>query len=107
MVGVSLVVAPGLVGKVWLGDVARDRRARLALRSLGARDLALGVGTLHALDQGAPVRPWAQMAALGDLTDVAGAALAWNRLGTPRVLLTVLSAGPAAALGASAAAGMD
>jgi hypothetical protein len=107
VIGASLVVAPGLVGRVWLGDVARDRRTRMALRSLGARDLALGVGTLHALDQGAPVRTWAQMAALGDAGDVVGAALAWNRLGTARVALTALSAGPAAVLGAAAAARTD
>lgn len=105
--GGALLLTPGLVGRVWLGDVADDRRARMALRALGARDLGLAIGTLRALDQGAPVRPWAQMAALGDAADVVSAALAWDRLGTRRVLLTLLSAGPAAVLGASGSADLD
>lgn len=106
-IGVALLVAPGVVGRRWLGDVADDRRTRFALRALGARDLALAVGTLRALDQGAPVRPWAQLSALGDATDAFAATLAWPQLGTRRVLLTILTAGPAAALGAVAASGMD
>lgn len=101
-IGVALLAAPGTVGRRWLGSVADDRRARLAIRGLGARDLALAVGTLQALDQGTPVRPWAAMAAVGDASDAVGAVLAWPALGTRRTLFTVLTAGPAAVLGAVA-----
>lgn len=107
VVGLALLVAPGTVGRGWLGDVATDRRVRMALRGLGARDLALAAGTLQALDQGTSVRPWAAMSAVGDASDALGAVLAWPTLGTRRVLLTVLTAGPAAALGALAAPELD
>jgi hypothetical protein len=106
-IGFSLLVAPRTVGRRWLGDVADDRGVRMAIRGLGARDLALGAGTLHALDQGAPVRSWAALAALGDATDAIGATLAWPTLGTRRVVMTLLTAGPAAVLGAVAASELD
>jgi hypothetical protein len=107
VVGFALLVAPGAMGRRWLGDVAADRRVRLALRGLGARDLALATGTLQALDRGTSVRPWAAMSAVGDASDAIGATLAWPTLGTRRVLLTVLTAGPAAVLGALAAPELD
>src|SRR6056297_1881126 len=106
-IGLSLLVAPGAVGRGWLGDVAGDRRVRMALRGLGARDLALGAGTLHALDQGVPARSWVALAALGDAADAVGATLAWPALGSRRVVMTLLTACPAAVLGAVAASELD
>jgi len=107
VIGAALLVAPGLLGGRWLGGEKLDRRARLVVRSLGARDLALAIGTLRALDQGTPVRSWVTLAAFGDAVDAAGAALAWPTLGPARAAFTIASATAAAALGAVAASELD
>ncbi len=106
-IGALLIVAPGVAGGRWIGDVAHDRRTKIAIRGLGARDLALGLGALRALDRGEPVRPWAQLAALGDASDAVSSILAARRLGAGRTISTVMSAGAAAALGAAAASKVD
>ncbi|MCU0310219.1 MAG: hypothetical protein MUE36_04660 [Acidimicrobiales bacterium] len=107
VIGVALLVAPGTTGGLWLGSRPLDRRARLLVRGLGARDLALGIGTLRALDEGAPVRPWVTMSMVGDVADVVAATGAARTLGAARTALTVAAAGGGAALGAVAASGID
>ena len=105
--GAVLLAAPGAAGRRWLGDIARDPVAKVALRGLGARDMALGLGALRALDRGEPVAGWVRLAAVGDLTDAAGSALAARRLGSLRAVGTVASAGAAAALGFALAGQVD
>jgi hypothetical protein len=98
-IGAVLLAAPGAAGRRWLGEIARNPATKVALRGLGARDMAFGLGTLRALDRGEPVAGWVQLAAVGDLTDAAGGLLAARRLGAMRAVGTVASAGAAAALG--------
>ena len=50
--------------------------ASLLGRMFGARDLALGLGVIIAIDRGAPVRGWLEASALADGGDVAAAVLA-------------------------------
>ena len=107
VVGAVLIVAPGLAGGSWIGDPARDRRTKMIIRGFGARDLALGLGTLRALDRGEPVEGWARMSALGDLGDAGAALLGVRGLGLARTGTTMLSAGVAAALGSAAANNLD
>jgi hypothetical protein len=106
-IGVALLVAPGAAGGAWLGGRPLDRRTRLLVRGLGARDLALGLGTLRALDEGAPVRPWVTMSMIGDLADVVAATGAARSLGPARTAVTLVAAGGGAALGALAASDLD
>ena len=106
-IGAALLVAPGAAGRRWLGDIAGDRRAKVLLRGLGARDLALGLGTYRALDRGEPVRPWVTMSMVGDLSDAVGSVLAFDAVGPTRSIATIASAGGAAALGAVAAPRVD
>ena len=105
--GAVLLAAPGAAGRRWLGDIARDPVVKVALRGLGARDMALGLGALRALDRGEPVAGWVRLAAVGDLTDAAGGVLAARRLGALRAVGTVASAGAAAALGFALAGQVD
>jgi hypothetical protein len=57
-IGAGLMLAPGLFARVWVGKHAGDRRAKVIARSLGVRDLALGLGGVLALqDQD---REWAR-----------------------------------------------
>ena len=61
---------------------------------VGARDLALGLGLLVALDRGAPVQGWLEASAVVDGLDVAGCLLARRHI-RPMVFPGVV--GPAAA----------
>ena len=53
VVGVALVALPGTSAGTWIGPVAKDPAVKVMTRAMGARDLAIGLGTLHALQEGA------------------------------------------------------
>jgi hypothetical protein len=95
-IGVGSLLAPGLVGRAMMGSDGDSGGTRLFLRILGARDLALGIGVLVALDRDAPVQGWLRASAVVDGFDAAGSLLARRHL-RPTVF-------PAAAAGATAGA---
>ena len=65
-IGVVALVAPTVPLRPWVGrDFAWQPRAKLLARSLGARDLALGIGVMLALRHDAPVRGWVEGAGAG------------------------------------------
>src|SRR3954465_12582473 len=64
-IGVVSLLAPGLVGRAMIGPEGDSGGTRLFLRVVGARDLALGIGVLGALDRNAPVHGWRRAAAVG------------------------------------------
>jgi hypothetical protein len=83
-IGVTALVAPTAMTRPWIGDGAATPDARLLARTMGGRDLALGVGTLRALTVGAgEARPWVAFAGGADAVDAAVTVLAFRRL--PRV----------------------
>ena len=84
--GSTLLLAPGAAGGQWFGAGAADRGAKVAIRGLAARDLAIGLGTLQALADGAPARGWARAGGIGDLVDAAATLVAFRRLGARRAL---------------------
>ena len=90
-IGVVSLLAPKLVGRAMLGPDADSGGTRLVLRVVGARDLALGIGVLAALDRGAPVRGWLRASAVVDGLDAAGSLLARRHL-RPIVFPAALSA---------------
>ncbi len=75
----------------------------LAMRSVGGRDLALGLGALLALRRGAPLRGWVEAGALADLADGLAGVLAFGSLPPGRHWPATLSAGLAAGAGIWAA----
>jgi hypothetical protein len=96
-VGVAFLVAPSLAGRLWVGGDARRPGARVLARAFGARDLALGLGVVIALDRGAPVRGWLEASGLSDAADFTAGLLDPGAL--PPVLrpgLLALGAGSAA-----------
>ena len=95
-IGLAAVVAPGLATRVLGGRRASAGIAPLFARMLGARDIALGLGTVIALDKGTPVRGWIEGAALADTVDCAACVLARDEM-APSVF------GAAAGLGAASA----
>jgi hypothetical protein len=70
--GAALTAKPQTtVGPGWVGTAESERPATaLLFRSVGARDIAMGAGTLVALRQGAALRPWLLGALLADAVDL-------------------------------------
>jgi hypothetical protein len=50
--GTGLVLAPGLLARVWVGSRASEEHAKVLARSLGVRDLALAVAGVLAVREG-------------------------------------------------------
>ena len=102
--GIALLAAPERFAGPWLGRDARRAGTVVAVRGLGARDLALGAGALAAPPEA--LRSWAAAGVIGDLTDLLATVTAGD--GVPasgRVLVGGLATG-AVALGAVALAGL-
>jgi len=69
--GAALVARPrSQVGAGWVGEDAQRGAAALLLRSVGARDVALALGTLGAQRTGSPLKPWLLGATLADAVDL-------------------------------------
>jgi hypothetical protein len=75
-VGIAMLAAPGLAARTWIGDDALRPAVKVVIRGFGARDLALGLGVVIALDRGAPVRGWLEGSALADAGDFVATLLA-------------------------------
>ena len=69
LIGAALFAAPDLVAAPWVGDDARTAGARVVVRSLGARDAALGLGTLAAAGDAAQLRRWLIASSASDAAD--------------------------------------
>ncbi|MDZ7677897.1 MAG: hypothetical protein U5K29_05055 [Acidimicrobiales bacterium] len=97
--GVALLVAPRLTARGWVGDQATSGSGKVALRALGIRDVAIGYGTVHAIDSGDPnLRQWVTLAGLCDLTDATATVLAFHRLPKRGRFLALTMAAAAAAV---------
>jgi hypothetical protein len=68
--GVAMLLAPGATARAWVGPAGGTPGARVLTTALGARDVAIGLGQLHAL-RGAGGRPaaWLRASALADAAD--------------------------------------
>lgn len=70
--GLALIASPSKVaGNRWLGAGAREPAATVALRGVGAREIALHGLALGAYFRGSPVRPLLAASIAGDLADIA------------------------------------
>jgi len=97
--GVALVAVPRVM-EGWVGAVARRPETKVLTRITGARDLALGLGTLLALREATPARRWLQVAAAVDATDALASLVALRHLTARRSLPAAILAGGGAATGA-------
>jgi hypothetical protein len=75
-VGAAFVLFPTLAGRMWIGSDAARRPVKVLARAFGARDLAIGLGIVIALDRGTPVRGWIEAGVLSDAIDTAASLLA-------------------------------
>jgi hypothetical protein len=99
VIGAVFVVAPKWATRKWIGESSDTVAGHMGARGLGGRDLAIGFGTLWALQKGEPARPWLQAGAIADATDAIAVIGAFGRLPKLRRLLYLGSAVGAAALG--------
>ena len=96
-IGVVSLLVPGLLGRAMICSEVNSGAVRLLLRVVGARDLALGIGVLVALDRDAPVRGWLRASAVADGLDGVGSVLARDHL-RPVVFPAAVGAATAGAL---------
>jgi len=107
-IGAVALLAPTVPLRPWVGrDFAWQPRAKLLARSLGARDLALGLGVILALRHDAPVRGWVEGAGVADAGDCLATLLAFGKLPKASRWLVVLSAAGAAATARLVAPAVD
>jgi hypothetical protein len=110
VLGGTALVIPSLPLAPWVGRARADPAVRLLARSLGARDLALGLGTLLALRHDSPVRGWVEAGGLADAGDVVvtlGTLTALPRWGRWAVLAAASGGVLAAAIASRDVDGID
>lgn len=105
-IGLSAVAAPGFATRVLSGREPSGIEPLLT-RMLGARDLTLGLGTVIALDRGAPVRGWLEACAFSDTADCISSLLAKSTMNPRAFAATVGLAAGSAGLGVFLARRLD
>lgn len=80
-IGCTALVAPVAVARPWIGDAADTTEARLLARTMGGRDLAIGIGTIRALGRSdAEARPWVALGGSADVVDALATVVAFGAL---------------------------
>ncbi|MDP9022491.1 MAG: hypothetical protein M3N57_07315 [Actinomycetota bacterium] len=102
-IGAGLLLAPRLAAGPWIGADAARPGTKTMTRAAGARDLAIGVGTLLARRHGRSARGWLEAAALVDAADAAATLLAWRELPRAGRWAALVMAGTATVLDIRAA----
>jgi hypothetical protein len=79
--GVSAIAAPTLLARPWIGAEAGTSGSRMLARTMGGRDLALGLGALRALQvSDEEARPWVALGGMADAVDALATVLAFGSL---------------------------
>jgi hypothetical protein len=90
LIGAALLASPDLAAQ-WAGDDARTPGGRLVTRALGARDAALGAGTLLSSTDPERLRVWLAVSGAVDAADFA-ATLAGPRTPGRKPVLAIAAA---------------
>jgi hypothetical protein len=105
--GLTALAWPVVPARPWVGAASDDLAVEVFGRALGARDLALGLGALAALQRPAgdprSASGWVAAGALSDALDVAASVRSWPQLPRNGRWLVAASAGGAALIGVAAA----
>jgi hypothetical protein len=107
VLGLTALAWPSVPARPWVGAAADDLAARVFGRALGARDIALGLGALTAMQHPAadrgPACAWVAAGALSDALDVIVSLSSWRELPQKGRWLVIASASGAALTGAAGA----
>ncbi|HWC10228.1 MAG TPA: hypothetical protein VG455_03305 [Acidimicrobiales bacterium] len=99
VLGAAMLLAPGPILRVWLGREAGGPLPSLLARSVAGRDLALGLGTLLALQHDSSPRGWLEATILADASDALALLAGARHLSWPRVLGAAVPTAAALVLG--------
>jgi hypothetical protein len=105
--GIGFMLAPSLTGRMWVGEDASRPGAKLFIRALGARDFALGLGTLLAMRHDRPTRGWLEASGLADFADLVFTLVARDAIPPSSRNVVAAIAAPSAALCGLTAARVD
>ena len=94
-IGSTALVAPGFAMRVWLGVDPKANPVKAMGLAIGARDLALGIGTLSALRGDGSSALWLQCGALADTADAVATVRAFAGSKDPRLLIALAAVGAA------------
>lgn len=94
--GTAAMLAPTVAARLWTGVRDRGPVTRVLVRSLGARDVVLGLGAVLALGHDAPVRGWVEGGGMADAADALGTLLAFGSLPKGRRWLVLVTSAAAA-----------
>ena len=105
--GAALVVAPRRLTRSWLGPAGGEPPAAVAVRGLGAREIAIHGAALVAAARDEPLRPWLAISVGGDLSDIAATAVGRRGVPAKAPLATAAVAGASAAISVAVAVAVD
>jgi hypothetical protein len=97
--GALLLIAPGVVAQRWLGKLAQRPAVLALVRSVGVRDLVMGMIALHTVENPQVGPRWQATCAVVDTVDLLATVAARGDLPAAGVANTSLLAGGAAAAG--------
>jgi hypothetical protein len=73
VIGLQITLAPRhSIGRQWFGDYSEDGATRIAMRGMGARELALGLALMRELTRGSSARALFAICATAESVDVLG-----------------------------------
>lgn len=97
-IGSVALASPGFAMRIWLGLNSASGPVKAMGLAIGARDLALGAGTLTALRNNTPAKVWLYGGVLGDAADAVATVRAFSSdPKNPRMLIALAAAGATAA----------
>jgi hypothetical protein len=106
-IGAALLAKPELVTGPWLGRDGRRPAVAVLARGFGARDLALGAGTLAAMRARHGLKPWLVAGLIADAGDLLATHAGRHHLPKPSAPLIYALAGGALVAGAANLASGD
>jgi hypothetical protein len=105
--GAGLAVAPGIIAGAWVGGVADTRDGQVLSIGLGARDVAIALGTLRALQRGRGAAAWLRAGLVADAADLVATLRARDDLPPLAVPAVAAIAGGSVLLGAYLQSALD
>ena len=105
--GGALAFAPGAVAGAWAGGVADRRDGQVFAIGLGARDVAIALGTLRALQAGRGAGHWLRAGLIADTADLLATVRARDTLPPLAVPAVVAVAGGSVLIGAYLQSALD
>ena len=106
-IGATMLLMPRQAVKRYMGEEEPSWTAAMAMRGLGARDIALGTGLMVALEEDGDVARWLEAGAISDAGDFLATLSNFRELPTLRRFLWLLTAGSSTYLGLKLAGALD